>query len=332
VLQGNRAGEYVRELSKLILDGPEMVFCVIPNDKGDQYSAIKRKCCIEQPVPSQVITVSKVLNKEKVYLTLATKVVTQMACKLGAEPWALQIPFKGAMVVGYDTYHDSARRGESVGALVASVNDTFTRYFSTVDFHRDRTEMSNKIGLMFFNALEKYAQVKGCLPSRIFFYRDGVGDGQISHVIEHEVKRLKETATRLHPDYDPKITYVIVSKRIHTRFLTGTESGSYANPPSGTIVDDVITLPERYDFFLVSQCVRLGTVNPTSYNVILDQSGFEPDQLQRLTYKLTHLYFNYPGTVRVPAPCQYAHKLAFLTGTALHSEPSQHLSDLLYFL
>ena len=49
----------------------------------------------------------------------------------------------------YDTYHDSARRGESVGALVASVNDTFTKYFSTVDFHKDRTEMSNQIGVSY---------------------------------------------------------------------------------------------------------------------------------------------------------------------------------------
>ena len=88
----------------------------------------------------------------------------------------------------------------------------------------------------------------------------------------------------------------------------------------------------RYDFFLISQSVRQGTVNPTSYNVIMDESSFTPDQLQRLSYKLTHLYYNWPGTVRVPAPCQYAHKLAFLTGTSLHAEPSEHLSDLLYFL
>ena len=24
----------------------------------------------------------------------------------------------------------------------------------------------------------------------------------------------------------------------------------------------------------------------------------------RLTYKLTHMYYNWPGTIRVPAPCQ----------------------------
>ena len=125
-----------------------------------------------------------------------------------------------------------------------------------------------------------------------------MGEGQISHVIEHEVKRLKETVRKLRTDFDPMITFVIVSKRINTRFFTGTVQGSYGNPPSGTIVDDAVTLPERYDFFLVSQSVRQGTVNPTSYNVIMDESGFKPDQLQRLTYKLTHLYYNWPGVLQ----------------------------------
>ena len=95
-----------------------------------------------------------------------------------------------------------------------------------------------------------------------------------------------------------------------------------------------MTLPERYDFFLVSQSVRQGTVNPTSYNVIQDDIGkqhlgpsylsllmrwfslaLKPDQLQKLTYKLTHLYYNWPGTVRVPQVCQYAHKVSSLITT-----------------
>ena len=40
-------------------------------------------------------------------------------------------------------------------------------------------------------------------------------------------------------------------------------------------MDSVVTLPERYDYFLVSQSVRQGTVNPTSYNVIHDDIGKE---------------------------------------------------------
>ena len=153
---------------------------------------------------------------------------------------------------------------------------------------------------------------------------------QVSHVMEHEVMRLKDTASKVRSDYSPKITFIIVSKRINTRFFK--MGGKPSNPPSGTIVDDVVTLPERYDFFLVSQSVRQGTVNPTSYNVIKDTSGLKPNHLQKLTYKLTHLYYNWPGTVRVPAPCQYAHKLAFLVGESLHKEPSEQLEQVLYYL
>ena len=46
----------------------------------------------------------------------------------------------------------------------------------------------------------------------------------------------------------------MVSKRISARFFQPVgASGKVQNPPSGTVVDDVVTLPERYDFFLISQ-------------------------------------------------------------------------------
>ena len=54
---------------------------------------------------------------------------------------------------------------------------------------------------------------------------------------------------------------------------------------------DIIS--SRFDFFLVSQSVRQGTVSPTSYHVIFDDTGFKAEHFQRLTYKLTHLYFNW---------------------------------------
>lgn len=49
----------------------------------------------------------------------------------------------------------------------------------------------------------------------------------------------------------------------------------------------------RYDFFIVSQAVRMGSVAPTHYNVVYDSSGLKPDHMQRLTYKLCHMYYNW---------------------------------------
>jgi len=55
----------------------------------------------------------------------------------------------------------------------------------------------------------------------------------------------------------------------------------------------------RYDFYLVSQHVTKGTVTPTHYNVIVDTLNettavkITPAILQKLTYKLTHMYYNW---------------------------------------
>lgn len=109
-------------------------------------------------------------------------------------------------------------------------------------------------------------------------------------------------------------------------------NGQPSNPLSGTVVDNVVTLPDTYDFFLMSQSVKQGTVNHTSYSVIKDDSGLKPEHIQKLTYKLCQLYYNWPETGRVPAPCQYAHKLAVLVGESLHIAPSDKLEDTLYYL
>lgn len=86
------------------------------------------------------------------------------------------------------------------------------------------------------------------------------------------------------------------------------------------------------DFFIVSQSVRQGTVNPTHYIVLHDETNMRPDIIQRLTYKMCHLYYNWAGTVRVPAPCQYAHKVAGLVGQHIKIMPSHELWDKLYYL
>lgn len=55
-------------------------------------------------------------------------------------------------------------------------------------------------------------------------------------------------------------------------------------------------------------------VKPTRYIVTHDSLGVPKDQLELLTYKLCHSYYNYAGGISVPAPLQYARKLARLVG------------------
>jgi aubergine-like protein len=264
-------------------------------------------------------------------MSVATKIAIQMNVKMGGEVWALEVPVKNMMVVGIDTYHDSAKKGRSVGAFVASMNQRITKYYSRCALQSSQEELHNALRVCMLSALKNYHQINGQLPDRIVVYRDGVGDGQLAVVHEHEVTQIRECFRTVGPEYQPKLTVIVVKKRISSRFFA-MDRGQLNNPPPGTIIDSEATRPEWFDFFIVSQSVRQGTVSPTHYNVIVDEIRFKPDIYQRLTYKLCHLYYNWPGTIRVPAPCQYAHKMAFLVGQSLHKDPSLALANNLFYL
>uniref|UniRef100_T1IRX1 Uncharacterized protein n=1 Tax=Strigamia maritima TaxID=126957 RepID=T1IRX1_STRMM len=331
ICQDDRTGTFSQVLKNTVSPSTQLVVVIVPNNKKDRYDAIKKFCVVDMGIPSQVI-VTRSLSKKQTIMSVATKIAIQVNCKLGGQVWRVKNPFDNCMVVGIDSYHDSAQRNRSVCATVCSMNQFLTKYYSQVSFQTAKQEMSDAFVAQVTAALKNYKNLNKKLPSPIFFYRDGVGDGQLPQVREWEINQINRAIEALgDPTYQPKLSFIVVNKRINTRFFQSGTRG-WENPLSGTVIDTVVTRPERYDFFLVSQSVRQGTVGPTQYNVIYDRSNLIPDRMQRFTYKLTHLYYNWQGTIRVPAPCQYAHKLAFLVGQSLHSTPNPRLADTLFYL
>ena len=92
-----------------------------------------------------------------------------------------------------------------------------------------------------------------------------MSEGQVRYVKETEISNIRTVFKNL--KIEPKLAFIIVNKRINTRFYAR-KGADFGNPPAGTVIDNTVTLPERYDFFVIPQNVRQGTVNPTSYNVI----------------------------------------------------------------
>ncbi|CAI9741520.1 piwi 1 isoform X1 [Octopus vulgaris] len=334
-IQGNDASGqgYISAIKEKVTESTQLVVALVYDNSKGRYDAIKKFCSIDQPagkpVPSQVI-VQRTLNRKNVFMSIATKIAIQINCKLGGVPWCVTVPIKRFMIVGIDHYHDSAKKGHSVGGIVASMNNEMTKWYSRTTFQTAHEELSSKLHIVTQMLLKRYYEINNCFPERIFIFRDGVGDGQLNVLLNYEVKQYTE-AFKNFPDANFRLTVVVVKKRINTRLFS--KAGvQWINPLPGTVVDSAIVRNEWYDFFIVSQSVRQGTVSPTHYNVIYDTSGLKPDHIQKLTYKMCHLYYNWPGTIRVPAPCQYAHKLAFLVGQSIHKEPAMVLRDKLFYL
>lgn len=99
--------------------------------------------------------------------------------------------FQHAMVVGFDVCHDKSRKSKSVGALVASLNKPMSAWYSSSNFHTNGEELSDNMANDMGKALKKYLEFNKVLPDKIFIYRDGVGEGQIQHVLDKEVSAVK---------------------------------------------------------------------------------------------------------------------------------------------
>ncbi|XP_078512091.1 piwi-like protein 4 [Lissotriton helveticus] len=308
----------------------QLVFCILPSNQKDCYDAIKKYLSLDSPVPSQCV-VTRTLSKQQMMMSVATKVVMQMMVKIGGELWAVEIPLKSLMVVGIDVNKDALNKGNSVVGFVSSTNPKLTRWFSRCIIQSSNTDIADCLKVCMKGAIQRWQKCNNDLPARIVVYRDGVGDGQLRMVVDYEVPQLLNSFKETSIEYSPKLSVIVVRKRCIPRFFAESNR-ELQNPPLGTIVDSEATRPEWYDFYLISQVARQGTVNPTYYNVVYDDNGLKPDHMQRLTYKMCHLYYNWPGVIRVPAPCQYAYKLTFLVGQSIHKEPNLELSDTLFYL
>ncbi|KAM8760023.1 piwi-like protein 2 isoform 1-T2 [Acanthopagrus schlegelii] len=330
-LRDDRTETYLKSIHSQLTSEPKMqlVVCIMVGNRDDLYSAIKKLCCVKSPIPSQAINVRTIAKPQKLR-SIAQKILLQMNSKLGGELWTVSVPLKHLMVVGVDVHHDTSKVHQSVMGFVASVNSSLTRWYSRVTFQTPNEELINGFRICFLAALQKYYEVNHNLPEKIVVYRDGVSDGQLRMVEQYEIPQLIKCFETF-PTYEPKLVFIVVQKRISTT-LYSCMSNNFGAPPPGTVLDHTLTQRDWVDFYLMAHHIRHGCGLPTHYISLYNTANLTPDHLQRLTFKMCHLYWNWPGTIRVPAPCKYAHKLAYLSGQYLHSEPAIQLSDKLFFL
>ncbi|XP_037072584.1 piwi-like protein Ago3 [Pollicipes pollicipes] len=330
-LPNERTETFVDAMRRAIRPELQIILAIMPSQREDRYAAIKKLCYVTMPVASQVVNF-RTINKEFGKLRpIAFKIAMQMNCKLGGELWSCRMPVRNVMLCGVDVYHDSPRgNNNSVLAFVSALNPDQTRYHSQARIQKPGQELGDTLSMCLLTALRRWHSANNSLPEHIVIFRDGVGDSQLQATTMHEIPQY-ESVFSTFPDYQPRLNVIIVQKRINTRIFHA-QGRAIANPGPGTLVDHAVTGRHLFDFFLVSQHVNQGTVAPTHYIVLRDGGAWPPDVLQKLAYKACHLYYNWCGTVRVPAPVQYAHKLAAMVGQVLHTHHDERIADHLFYL
>ena len=260
VRPGMKLDAWIKALKEQLNEGVQMVVLLLPGQKGkcQLYDDVKRFLLTEYPIPSQVILTSTI-QRGKNLRSIISKVLIQMNAKVGGTPWAVDnLPFmdQPTMICGMDVFHNPALGKKSVLALTASMNQSATTYWSTSVIQDEiGQEGSTNLQTGMTSAIEAFKRNNGTAPTKIIFYRDGVGEGQVQGICVPEIEQIKQALATHGVSETCKLMYINCSKRVNTRIFAG-DPNRFQNPAAGTVIDQAVTDRDTYEFYLVSVAAR----------------------------------------------------------------------------
>ncbi|KAF0548446.1 Piwi-domain-containing protein [Gigaspora margarita] len=311
---------------------PQLIVCILAskvNGMAGIYADIKRTCLVDLGINSQCFQ-SKEIG-DRLWRQICHNVALKINGKLGGTNSRLiqkQLDFKDSkryMIIGADVFHPSKedkRKGRpSTAAIVASMDQYATKYVGRYSMNKKlKNEVIEEIDSIVIDFVKLFEEKsKKFLPEAILFYRDGVAEGQFEIIMENEVAKLIDALKDFYKSRGlspPKLTFVIMQKRHHTRAKPNDESKAdpkgNGNCKPGTIIDKDIVVPQYFTFFLQSHSSPLGTARPAYYHVIYDETGFSQDEMHTLTYNLCFSSVRCNLALSMVTPLHYAHNLANL--------------------
>lgn len=304
---------------------------VIKNKQDTQiYNSIKKLADLDAGVATQVM-LSKHLQKPRGMDMYCGNLLLKINAKLGGQNSIAVSPKpntrpapppafmqKKYIILGADVTHPSGGGARpSVAALVGSKDRLGIQFTGSLRNMPPRQELMTCMGEQFMEVFTRWQSAPDFrnspeLPDSIIMFRDGVSEGQFEQVMETELEAIRRKCFEKRSTWNPKITYIIVTKRHHARFFPGRNDAERSgNIPPGTVIDTDIVSNQYYDFYMNTHSGIQGTSRPSKYTVLLDENKIPIDQLQGFIYRLTHNYVRCNRSVSIVNAAYYAHLLAF---------------------
>ena len=169
-LPNDRTETYVKMIRVSVDSNVQLVCVIMPTPRDDRYAAVKKLCCVEKPVASQVINLNTI-------------------------QWIIWL--------GVDVYHDPSRRSQSIAGIVSSTNASMSRWYSSTCFQACHQELIDALKPAFVKAIKQFYQINHQWPAQILVFRDGVGDSQLSILAKYEAEQFRDTTVRHTPGAMP---------------------------------------------------------------------------------------------------------------------------------
>lgn len=302
---------------------PQLLVILVQDKNSWNYLRIKKSTDCRFGVVSQVMQLAQVMKgNSQYYSNVLMKVNTKLGgCTSKVKPNAAS-GFKGSfssptMFIGADVSHASpGSQEDSMAALTVSFDRHAGRYAAGCQSNGHRVEMISETNFSTILGPMVKAWMKavggGNLPSQVFYMRDGVSEGQFSHVMQQEVKSLRNVFSSIAgKTWNGKLTVVVASKRHHVRAYPkpgdSTAGDQKGNPLPGALIERDITLPREFDFYLYSHIALQGTSRPVHYTILSDEADHPVNVIQNMIYEHCYQYMRSTTSVSLHPAVYYAH-------------------------
>ena len=189
--------------------------------------------------------------------------------------------------------------------ISASYNKSLSKFYNDSKSGNIKDNTIESLLFLIKNALD-YFESKNSkkLPSTIIIYREGTNDSYNDKILKTEIFELEQffegSDVSYRKDYKPKLTIFNVNKKTNLKFYQKIES-NYKSVPIGCCIDDQVTMPEIFEFYLQSMEFEKGTAIPVQYLCVFNNNDdITMTDFEKITFNQSYYRWNSCGPTRIP--------------------------------
>ena len=311
VLENTLKKDLIPELEKIDFNnGKKMAIIVLDHTTKHLYPIIKDYIYTQGGVASQCILHDEKTKpgKSKFTMSYYSAVLNQMVVK--AEGELFEIKFceellkSPSMIIGIEL---NKTKDKIKYIVSSSYNCRFSKFYTDSKISDNKENQIDTLLLLISNSLNYYKSVnKDKLPETIIIYRQGGNETWYEKLIKNEIPEIekffggKTSEGCYKEDYKPKLTIFSVNKKTNLKFYQKVNL-DYKNVPIGTCIDQGVTTPDVFEFYLQCMEFERGGSSPVQFLCIFNNNEeISMTDFERITFNQSYYRWNSSGPTRIP--------------------------------
>ena len=340
IIEHTKKNEIIPDLEKINFNsGKKMAMIVLDQNTRNLYPTIKDYIYSQAGIASQCMLHDEQArpNINKFSMSYYSAVLNQMVVKAQGELFEIKFCDKlskgKSMIIGIES---SRFKDKIKYHLSASYNENLNKFYNDGKSANIKENHIDTLLFLLKNALDHFSKNnKNTLPETVIIYREGMyNDLSNDKFVKNEIIEIEKFFKgNYRENYKPKLTVFNVNKRTNLKFFEKLEKDSYKSVPIGTCIDDEVTTPDLFEFYLQCMEYEKGVSIPVQYLCLFNNNeDLTMTDFEEITFNQSYYRWNSSGPTRIPVALANAEEMNRYHSKYLTHDVLNSLKDSPYFI